>query len=183
MTITVVGAASSFVEACWIHLDESGLSTKLLWSQNDRESPDIDFVSRLMGGDILWVQSRLCPRITFITISQNQRNEETTVECVKNRGQFVFFPKQMSRGVFFQKYWKKKLVKLQTSTTHSTFWCLFYLSIILAYIVRAFTRTITPPPSAMKQGIWRHEPRENPAAQPTILALDCLLYTSPSPRD
>ena len=37
----------------------------ILWSRNDRESPDVHFVSRLMGGFILWVQSRLCPRITF----------------------------------------------------------------------------------------------------------------------
>ena len=48
----------------------------------------------------------------------------------------------------------------------------FYSSILLAYMLRALTRTTTPRQSAKKQGIWRHEPRENRAAQPTIPALD-----------
>ena len=47
-------------------------------------------------------------------------------------------------------------------------------------MVRAFTRTTTPLRSAKKQGIWRHEPRESRAAQPTIPALDIRQQTVPT---
>ena len=112
----------------------------------------------------------------------------------KTEANSFFFLNKCPEGCVFMNIEKKILLKPQRSTTHSIFWWPFYLPILLAYMVRAFTRTTTPPRSAKKQGIWRHEPRESRAAQPTIPALDihvnrqylrstCLLYTSPSPRD
>ena len=59
---------------------------------------------------------------------------------------------------------KNKLQKPQRSTIHNIFLRPFYLSILLAYMPRALTRTTTPTRGARKQGIWRHEQIEQLSA-------------------
>ena len=89
------------------------------------------------------------------------------------RGQFVCFSENCPEGWFLRNFETNKSCKSPREVLFITdFDALFTYPYYWPTYSDQQPKQQRLPVSAEKQGIWRHEPRENGEAQPTILALD-----------